>query len=277
MRCRNGTSQEALAAEIEAAGGSCLPVACDVSDEQQVIDGVAKVVETYGKVDILVNNAGMIEYCPTVDLPLDKWQRVVDVSLTGYFLMARECAKQSMIPNKYGRIVNTASMFGHIASFHNPILVYNATKGAVPNFTRSLAQEWAEYNITVNAIGPGMFPSEMMVVDDATRDYLAARCPIGRPGVVDELCGQLLLFSSDACSYTTGPRARPSTSTVAGPASSRASQRCPHRPGVHAGSRPHCVAPQRPTQSRLCGMSRAVRPGGRFGRLRGRLCAKDLM
>ena len=165
---------------------------------------VAKVVETYGKVDILVNNAGMIEMCPTVDLPLDKWQRVVGVSLTGYFLMARECSKQSMIPNKYGRIVNTASMFGHIASFHNPILVYNATKGAVPNFTRSLAQEWAEYNITVNAIGPGMFPSEMMVVDDATRDYLAARCPIGRPGVVDELCGQLLLFSSDACSYTTG-------------------------------------------------------------------------
>lgn len=195
---------EALAAEIEAAGGSCLPVACDVSNERQVIDGVAKVVEAYGKVDILVNNAGMIEMCPTVDLPLDKWQRVVDVSLTGYFLMARECAKQSMIPHKYGRIVNTASMFGHIASFHNPILVYNATKGAVPNFTRSLAQEWAEHNITVNAIGPGMFPSEMMVVDDAMRDYLAARCPIGRPGVVDELCGQLLLFSSDACSYTTG-------------------------------------------------------------------------
>ena len=195
---------EALAAEIEAAGGTCLPVACDVSNEQQVIDGVARVVDTYGKVDILVNNAGMIEYCPTVDLPLDKWQRVVDVSLTGYFLMARECAKQSMIANKYGRIINTASMFGHIASFHNPILVYNATKGAVPNFTRSLAQEWAEYNITVNAIGPGMFPSEMMVVDDATRDYLAARCPIGRPGVVDELCGQLLLFASEASSYTTG-------------------------------------------------------------------------
>lgn len=64
---------EALAAEIEAAGGSCLPVACDVSNEQQVIDGVAKVVEAYGKVDILVNNAGMIEMCPTVDLPLDKW------------------------------------------------------------------------------------------------------------------------------------------------------------------------------------------------------------
>lgn len=194
---------EGLAAEIEAAGGTCLPVACDVSNEQQVIDGVQKVVDEFGKIDILVNNAGMIELCPTVELELEKWKRVVDVSLTGYFLMARECAK-SMIANKYGRIINTASMFGHIASFHNPILVYNATKGAVPNFTRSLAQEWAEHGITVNAIGPGMFPSEMMVVDDSTRQYLAMRCPIGRPGVIDELCGQLLLFASEASSYTTG-------------------------------------------------------------------------
>ena len=95
-------------------------------------------------------------------------------------------------------------MFGKIASFHNPILVYNATKGAVPNFTRGLAQEWAQYNITVNAIGPGMFPSEMMVPNKETDEYLKARCPIGRMGRIDELCGQLLLFASESNSYTTG-------------------------------------------------------------------------
>ena len=95
-------------------------------------------------------------------------------------------------------------MFGLIAGHHMPNLVYNTTKGAIPNFTRSLAQEWAQYNITVNAIAPGMFPSEMMVVDDDTKVLLQMRCPIGRPGNIDELLGQMLLFASDASSYTTG-------------------------------------------------------------------------
>ncbi len=194
---------ETLKEEIETAGGTCLPVQCDVTQEQQVVDGVQKVLDTFGKIDILVNNAGAIAYCPTTELALEKWKQVVDISLTGYFLMARECAK-NMIENKYGRIINTASMFGKIASFRNPILAYNATKGAIPNFTRSLAQEWAEYNITVNAIGPGEFPSEMMVITDEAVEQLKARCPIGRPGKIDELCGQLLLFASENCSYTTG-------------------------------------------------------------------------
>lgn len=78
------------------------------------------------------------------------------------------------------------------------------TKGAVPNFTRGLAQEWAEHSITFNAIGPGMFPSEMMQVDEGTEQFLASRVPIGRSGKLHELCGQLLLFASDMYSYTTG-------------------------------------------------------------------------
>ncbi|MGI5958306.1 MAG: SDR family NAD(P)-dependent oxidoreductase [Massiliimalia sp.] len=194
---------EQLKQEIECAGGQCLPVMCDVSSEEQVVSAVQKVIDTYGKVDILVNNAGMMAYCPTVNLSLEQWQKVVDVSLTGYFLMARECAK-NMIKNNYGRIINTASMYGHIAAKDHPILAYNATKGAVPNFTRSLAQEWAKYNITVNAIGPGEFPSEMMQFDDAALEELKKRCPIGRPGNIAELCGQLLLFASETSSYTTG-------------------------------------------------------------------------
>lgn len=194
---------EKLREEIRAMGGECLPVQCDVGDEEQVISGVQKVLESFGKIDILVNNAGMMAYCPTVELSLEQWQKVVDVSLTGYFLMARECAK-NMIKNRYGRIINTASMYGHIAAFHHPILAYNATKGAVPNFTRSLAQEWAQYNITVNAIGPGEFPSEMMQFDETALEELKKRCPLGRPGKVEELCGQLLLFASENSAYTTG-------------------------------------------------------------------------
>lgn len=194
---------QALKSEIEANNGVCLPVACDVTNEEQVIAGVQKTFEEFGKIDILVNNAGAIALMPTTELPLEQWQSVVDVSLTGYFLMARECAKH-MIANNYGRIINTGSMFGHIACFNSPILVYNATKGAIPNLTRGLAQEWAKYNITVNAIGPGMFPSEMSVIDENTLELLKQRCPIGRPGVIDESCGQLLLFASKNSSYTTG-------------------------------------------------------------------------
>lgn len=194
---------EKLKEEIESMNGTCLAVQCDVGKEEQVVAGVQQVIDNFGKIDILVNNAGMMAYCPTVDLSLEQWQKVVDVSLTGYFLMARECAK-NMIQNRYGRIINTASMYGRIAAFNHPILAYNATKGAVPNFTRSLAQEWAKYNITVNAIGPGEFPSEMMQFDETALEELKKRCPLGRPGKIDELCGQLLLFASENCSYTTG-------------------------------------------------------------------------
>lgn len=192
-----------LKAEIEAAGGECLPVVCDVTDEENIISAVKQVVDHFGKIDILINNAGYMKVCPTTELPLVEWQKVVDTSITAYFLMAREVGK-NMIENRYGRIINIASMYGRIASHHNPILAYNATKGAVPNFTRGLAQEWAEYGITVNAVGPGMFPSEMMAVDEGTEQFLAFRAPIGRSGKLHELCGQILLFASDASSYTTG-------------------------------------------------------------------------
>lgn len=194
---------EDLKKEIEAIGGECLPVTMDVTKEAMVVDGVKKIVDHFGTIDILINNAGAIKVVPTVDLALADWQKVVDISLTGYFLMARECGKV-MIKNNYGRVINTASMFGLIAGQHMPNLAYNATKGAVPNFTRSLAQEWAEYNITVNAIAPGMFPSEMMVMEDSTLALLKNRCPIGRPGNVEELLGQMLLFASETSSYTTG-------------------------------------------------------------------------
>lgn len=140
----------------------------------------------------------------TIDFSsLEEWNKMVDTSITAYFLMAREVAK-NMIENRYGRIINIASMYGRIASFHNPILGYNTTKGAVPNMTRGMAQEWAEYGITVNAVGPGMFPSEMMIVNEQAEAFLASRAPIGRAGRLEELLGQVLLFASEYSSYTTG-------------------------------------------------------------------------
>lgn len=200
---RRAERLESLKEEIEAAGGECLPVACDVSDEEMVISAVRKVIEHFGRVDILINNAGAIKTELAVDLELADWENVMDVSVTGYFLLARECGK-NMIENNYGRVINTCSMFGLISGQHMRNLAYNTAKGAIPNFTRALAQEWAQYNITVNAIAPGMFPSEMMVVTDEVKGLLAMRCPMGRAGNVDELLGQMLLFASENCSYTTG-------------------------------------------------------------------------
>ena len=200
---RRAERLEALKEEIESKGGECLPVVCDVTCEQQIIDGVQKVIDHFGKIDILVNVAGYIKVCPTTELPLAEWQKVVDTSITAYFLMARECAK-NMIKNHYGRIINIGSMYGCIASHHNPILAYNTTKGGVPNMTRGMAQEWAEYGITVNAVGPGMFPTEMMDVTDEAKQFLAFRAPIGRAGKIDEILGQVLLFASENNSYTTG-------------------------------------------------------------------------
>lgn len=200
---RRGDRLEELKKEIESKGGEFLPVVCDLTVEQQIIDGVQKVIDHFGKIDILVNVAGYIKVCPTTELPLSEWQKMVDTSITAYFLMAREVAK-NMIQNRYGRIINIASMYGCIASHHNPILGYNTTKGGVPNMTRGMAQEWAEYGITVNAVGPGMFPTEMMVVTDEAKQFLAYRAPIGRAGEIDEILGQVLLFASECNSYTTG-------------------------------------------------------------------------
>lgn len=194
---------EKLKDEIETAGGTCLPVACDVSNEDQVVAGVQKIIDTFGRIDILVNNAGVQHVCPAEDMTLQDWQNVIDITLNGYFLMSRECGKH-MIKQQYGRIINTGSMFGHICGNGAPILPYNTSRGAIPNFTRGLAQEWAKHNITVNAIGPGEFPTEMMVFDETSLEILKNRCPMQRPGNLEDLCGQMLLFASDASAYTTG-------------------------------------------------------------------------
>ena len=194
---------EELAESLKGEPGEIEIFSADITSVDKNNEMIDFAVEKFGHLDILVNNAGSMAYCPTTELTLEAWDKVVRLSITGYFLMARECAK-SMIKNHYGRIINIASMYGRIASFHHPILAYNTTKGAVPNFTRGLAQEWAQYGITVNAIGPGEFPSEMMVFDDAALEELKKRCPIARPGKIEELCGQLLLFASENSAYTTG-------------------------------------------------------------------------
>ena len=140
-----------------------LPLPCDLSQPQAIEPMLSRVLERYGRVDILVNNAGATWGAPAEDHPLEAWQKLVNLNLTGTFLVTQAVGKRSMIPNRYGRIVNVASIAGLRG---NPVgmlktLAYNTTKGGVVNFTRTLAAEWGEYGITVNAIAPGFFPSKM--------------------------------------------------------------------------------------------------------------------
>ncbi|HHV97275.1 MAG TPA: glucose 1-dehydrogenase [Clostridiaceae bacterium] len=198
---------EALAREIEEETGvRCLPIKCDVSVESEVKAAVAKAVEVFGKIDILVNNAGIGAGTPAEQLSMDEWKRVVDVNLNSVFLMSREVG-QIMIKNKYGKIINVASMYGVVANNAIPASSYHASKAGVINLTRALACEWAKYNITVNAIGPGFFQTEMTeeaLRDEAFLQYIKYTTPMGRCGRSGELDGLAIYLASDASSYTTG-------------------------------------------------------------------------
>jgi NAD(P)-dependent dehydrogenase (short-subunit alcohol dehydrogenase family) len=184
-----------------------LPLACDLSQPDAVAPMVSKVLERYGRIDILVNNAGATWGAPAEDHPLEAWQKLVNLNLTGTFLVTQEVGKRSMIPNRYGRIVNVASIAGLRG---NPVgmlktLAYNTTKGGVVNFTRTLAAEWGEYGITVNAIAPGFFPSKMTKgALEKIRDKIIAHVPLHRLGDAEDLKGVAALLASDASRHITG-------------------------------------------------------------------------
>jgi NAD(P)-dependent dehydrogenase (short-subunit alcohol dehydrogenase family) len=184
-----------------------LGVACDLSQPEAVAPMVAKVLERFGRVDILVNNAGATWGAPAEDHPLEAWQKLVNLNLTGTFLVTQAVGKRSMIPNRYGRIVNVASIAGLRG---NPVgmlktLAYNTTKGGVVNFTRALAAEWGEYGITVNAIAPGFFPSKMTRgALEKIGDKIVAHVPLHRLGDGEDLKGVAALLASDASRHITG-------------------------------------------------------------------------
>ncbi len=130
----------------------------------------------------------------------------MDMNLSSVYFVAREVGKV-MIENNYGKIINTGSIHSTVAMPGLPLTAYCSTKGAVEMLTKSLANEWAKYNITVNAIGPAYFPSEMtgeLVTNEDFLKVIATYCPMGRPGREGELDGAVVYFASDASSYTTG-------------------------------------------------------------------------
>jgi Dehydrogenases with different specificities (related to short-chain alcohol dehydrogenases) len=197
---------EETAKAIEQKGMKCLPVQCDVTDEAAVIAAIGKAAAHFGKIDILVNNAGLAIGGNAENLSGEDFKKVMDVNLNGVFYVAREVGK-NMIKNNYGRIINIASIYGMVGNKYSPAISYHTTKGAIINFARGLAAEWAKYNITVNNIGPGFFHSEMtekLLKQQSFLDYVKHMTCMERLGKPGELDTALLFLASDYSSYVTG-------------------------------------------------------------------------
>lgn len=193
-------------AELDAMGATCYAVKCDVTNVGEIKAAVATVKAHFGKIDILVNNAGLGLTEPAETQSDETWLKMVNTNLNGVYFMAREVGKV-MLEQNYGKIINIGSIHSVVALPGSPLTAYNATKGAVAMLTKSLANEWSKRGITVNAIGPGYFPSEMtqgVVGNEQIKGFIEGLTPMGRLGRNGELDGALLYFASDASSYCTG-------------------------------------------------------------------------
>ena len=192
------------ATEIEARDRKSLRISSDVGERASLEKLLAAVLEAFGKVDILVNCAGIIKRTPTLDLAEEEWNNILNTNLTGT-LRASQIFGRHMIERGYGRIVNIASLNSFVAL--TEVAAYAASKAGVAQLTRSLAVEWSKKGVTVNAIAPGVFRTDInaKLLDSTARGQeLLMRTPMGRFGKTEELVGAAIYLASDASSFVTG-------------------------------------------------------------------------
>jgi len=200
------TYPDKTARQVEAMGANCLAVQTDIADELQVENLAAKAHSACGKVDILINNAGVsqLSYTPTERLPIEEWDRIMNINLRGTFLCCQKIGKQ-MIDGGGGNIINIATTAGITGVPRAP--AYCASKAGVILLTKSLALEWARYHIRVNAIAPHYLETELtdkLRQDAGVFDALIKQIPLRRFGKTSEMIGAVLFLSADASSYVTG-------------------------------------------------------------------------
>jgi gluconate 5-dehydrogenase len=204
---KQGELDEACA-HLAARGIEASGIAADLADEASIDAFAGEALRRLGQVDILVNNAGASWGAPAEDFPLEAWDKVMNLNVRSIFLLCQAFGKLSMIPRGQGRIVNIASIAGLAGNPPGTMqtIAYNTSKGAVVNFTRTLAGEWGRYGITVNAIAPGFFPSKMTkgLLAAIGADKLAQQAPLGRLGDDEDLKGAVVLFASSAGKHITG-------------------------------------------------------------------------
>ena len=195
-------------AGLERAGIECLTVAGDLADFAAIPGVVDAVLSRWSTIDILVNNAGCNWAAPAEDFPDEGWHKVLRLNVDAQFFLAREVGRRSMIPRRSGKIVNVASiagLYGNPPEWDMETIAYNTSKGALIAMTRALAAEWGPYNINVNAICPGFFPSKMTQVTlDRIGASVVALTPLNRLGGEDDLKGSVVFLASDAARHVTG-------------------------------------------------------------------------
>ena len=197
---------EEVKKEIEAIGSKCYIHKCDVTHPDEIAATVKDTVEHYGKIDILINNAGLAIFDAATDITNEDWLKMMDTNLNQVYFFSREAAKY-MNPAHYGRIINLGSIHSTVSMTGFHLSAYGTTKGGVLMLTKSLANEWAKTGVTVNAIGPAYFSSEMTSAaldSDEAKKIIQTYCPMGRIGNPGELDTAIIYFASEFSSYTTG-------------------------------------------------------------------------
>ena len=198
---------EEVQQEIEARGGKALALACDVTQQGDAKHVVEATQQHFGGIDILVNNSGATWGAPAEQMPLDKFEHVINVNIKGTFIMSQLVGNAMIARGQGGKIINIASIAGLIGGKPEYVQTvgYHASKGAIVNMTRDLATSWAQYGITVNAIAPGWFPTRMSrgLIEQHEKEMLAD-IPLARFGKPDDLKGVIIFLASPAAAYMTG-------------------------------------------------------------------------
>ncbi len=206
LMARRVEKLEELKNEYMAMGVKVLPIKCDVTNAQDVNESAKLVEETFGKVDILVNCAGSAKNAGVLDMTDDEWEFTIKTDMDSVFYVTRAFGN-IMKKNHYGRIINIASMYGMVGNMAMGTIAYHTSKGGVINFTRAAASELAKDGITVNAICPGYFDTELthetLITPEFTQ-YMQATVPLGRYGNSGELNPAAIFLASDEASYVTG-------------------------------------------------------------------------
>ena len=208
LSSRKQSDLDEAVAHLKNLGIDASAIAADLGQDSAIAPLLDEALARLGHIDILINNAGATWGAPAEDHPIDAWDKVMNLNIRSIFLMSQAVGKRSMIPRKFGRIINIASIAGLSGNAPGTMqtIAYNTSKAAVINFTRTLAGEWGVHGITVNAIAPGFFPSKMTlgILQHLGEERLAKAAPLQRIGDEEDLKGATMLFASDAGKHITG-------------------------------------------------------------------------